>query len=413
MESPRDQVIERIGRGHGAVCTAQRDLMADIAEAEFFQVWLADGCRDLPHWVSCRLGITVTQASRWVRAAKALQLLPHIDAAFGAGELCLDKVLELARFATPSDDESLARWAKRSSVTVIRHRADKENRASVAETNDIHARRCLSWWREDGGKAIGLSGYLPADSGAVVVRALDRIARDVPELPGDEVSDADALGDLGPTPAERRRADALVMLASRTLAADPDKDRSMVTVHTTLAELVAGDDTGIVIDGVGVVHPEVARRLCCDARIQTVIEDGNGIPIGIGRASRTIPGALRRLLIERDKGCTFPGCSTTRYLDGHHVKWWTDGGLTNLDNLTLTCGFHHRLVHEGGWTVRLDERQRAQWFRPTGGRYLAGAVSTRGPTRSEESDDQPFEPLEMTLFVPENVGVMKPGHSNN
>lgn len=412
-----EALIATIGDRHATICSAQRDLLVAIAEAEFFQVWDEDGCRDLPHWVSTRLGITVTQAGRWVRAAKMLRILPHIDAAFAAGQLCLDKILELARFATPATDAALARWAMRSSVTSIRNRADKENRASVAETKDIHARRCLSLWPVDEGKAMALAGYLPADYGAVVVATLDRLAAAVPESPDDdEPDDDDVFGGIGdPTRAERRRADALVMLASQTLAADPDKDRATVVIHASLAELVAADGRGIGVDGAGIVHPEVARRLCCDARIQTVVEDGSGVPIGIGRVSRTVPGALRRLLLERDRGCTFPGCATTRYLDGHHVKWWTDGGPTDLDNLTLTCGFHHRLVHEGRWKVLLDPRQRAEWFRPDGTRYEAGIVTARGPTGpSPPEPESPeleypeveypgLEPLEFMLFVAADV----------
>jgi hypothetical protein len=435
-EAPQryQELSDRIGRDHASICASQRDLLAAIAEAEVFSRWDDDGCRDMAHWVSTRLGITVTQAGRWVRAARALALLPHIDRAFGAGELCLDKVLELARFATPATDAALARWAARASVTVIRNRADRENRASVDETKDIHARRCVSWWRADEGKAIGLAAYLPAESGAVVVAALDRIAAGVAESPDDEPSDDDVFGGIGdPTRAERRRADALVVLASQGLAADPDKDRATVVIHAALDDLVAADGAGIGIDGGTAVHPEVARRLCCDARIQTVIEDGHGVPIGIGRVARTIPGWLRRLLIQRDGGCTFPGCAATRYLDGHHVKWWIDGGFTDLDNLTLTCGFHHRLVHEKRWTVRLDDHHRAQWFRPDGTRYELGIVTTRGPTGTsrpdppaegpaelgseptelataidpregpdggEDTEALEFEPLELTLFAP-------------
>jgi hypothetical protein len=418
-ETPQryQELTEAIADDHVSVCAKQRDLLAAIAEARSFGRWEADGCRDMAHWVSTRLGITVTQAARWVRAAIALRVLPHIDAAFGAGELCLDKVLELARFATPTTDAALARWARRSSVTAIRNRADRENRASLDETKDVHARRCVSWWREDQGKAIGLAAYLPADSGAIVVAALDRIAAGVAEDPEEAPSDDIVFGGIGdPTRAERRRADALVILASQRLAADPDKDRATVVIHAALADLLSSDGRGIGLDGGGVVHPEVARRLCCDARVQTVVENGDGLPIGIGAVSRTIPGWLRRLLIERDGGCTFPGCSATRYLDGHHIEWWNDGGLTNLDNLTLTCGFHHRLVHEGNWKVRLDERQRAEWFRPDGRRYEAGIAATRSPprgggTRSEAPAQHPLpelegtdvsspEPLDLTMFVP-------------
>jgi len=58
---------------------------------------------------------------------------------------------------------------------------------------------------------------------------------------------------------------------------------------------------------------------------------------------------MRRALRARDKGCRFPGCSNTHYIDGHHIKHWADGGETSLDNLLQLCRHHHRLVHEGGF----------------------------------------------------------------
>jgi hypothetical protein len=65
---------------------------------------------------------------------------------------------------------------------------------------------------------------------------------------------------------------------------------------------------------------------------------------------------LRRALASRDKGCRFPGCMHVRYVDGHHVRHWVDGGETKLSNLVSLCRFHHRAVHEGRFVVqRLDD----------------------------------------------------------
>jgi hypothetical protein len=58
---------------------------------------------------------------------------------------------------------------------------------------------------------------------------------------------------------------------------------------------------------------------------------------------------MRRALGARDGGCRFPGCTNTRFVDGHHIKHWADGGETSLDNLVLLCRHHHHLVHEGGF----------------------------------------------------------------
>jgi hypothetical protein len=133
-----------------------------------------------------------------------------------------------------------------------------------------------------------------------------------------------------------------------------------------------------------VVHPEVARRISCDCRLQAVLRDPGGRAVGIGRRSRNVPEWLTRELLSRDGGCSFPGCGTRRFLAAHHVVHWAHGGPTQLDNLTLVCSFHHKLVHEGGWKVKLDEQLRARWWRPNGICYepaLSAATSGTGGGR--------------------------------
>ena len=77
--------------------------------------------------------------------------------------------------------------------------------------------------------------------------------------------------------------------------------------------------------------------------------------MSVGRKRRTVPPSLRRLLEARDdQTCCFPGCERTRHLQAHHRRHWADGGETSLDNLVLLCFHHHRLVHEGGYTVEED-----------------------------------------------------------
>jgi len=57
-------------------------------------------------------------------------------------------------------------------------------------------------------------------------------------------------------------------------------------------------------------------------------------------------------LLGRDKCCRFPGCSHDKWLDAHHVMHWADGGDTSMDNTLLLCSTHHRLLHEGGFTIQ-------------------------------------------------------------
>ncbi len=55
--------------------------------------------------------------------------------------------------------------------------------------------------------------------------------------------------------------------------------------------------------------------LCCGAQI-SAIRWRDGLPLGVGRATRTEPPGLRRALEARDRGCRWPGCGALRGL-GH------------------------------------------------------------------------------------------------
>jgi hypothetical protein len=111
---------------------------------------------------------------------------------------------------------------------------------------------------------------------------------------------------------------------------------------------------------------ESARRLACDASVVSVVRKQDGTVLDVGRKTRTISPALRRALDVRDRGCRFPGCGR-RFTEGHHVKHWADGGGTSLRNCVNLCRHHHRLVHEGGWTMGWDREQRPVFFDPRGG----------------------------------------------
>ena len=128
-------------------------------------------------------------------------------------------------------------------------------------------------------------------------------------------------------------------------------ERYQVVLHVEAATLENESEPGRseLEDGTR-VSAETSRRLSCDASVVRLGEGPDGSILDVGRKTRTIPPALRRALESRDRGCRFPGCGL-RFTDAHHVRHWADGGETKLDNLVLLCRFHHRLVHEEGYTV--------------------------------------------------------------
>ncbi len=75
----------------------------------------------------------------------------------------------------------------------------------------------------------------------------------------------------------------------------------------------------------------------------------------LGRRSRTVSPALRELLGQIDgERCRFPSCTRTACLHAHHVRFWRDGGLTDLANLVLVCSRHHTLIHTDGFQLVLS-----------------------------------------------------------
>jgi hypothetical protein len=97
--------------------------------------------------------------------------------------------------------------------------------------------------------------------------------------------------------------------------------------------------------------PDTALRLACDAALQVVEEDAVGNVLNIGRRSRIIPAGMSRALSIRDGGCQFPGCCETRFVEGHHIKHWANGGDTKLDNLVTLCRYHHRELHRSKFFI--------------------------------------------------------------
>ena len=117
--------------------------------------------------------------------------------------------------------------------------------------------------------------------------------------------------------------------------------------------VIDADDPPQIEDG-PVLATETLRRIACDSAIVRILESGDGEPLDIGRKTRVIPPSMRRALKRRDRGCRFPNCTNTRFVDGHHIRHWADGGATRLDNLVLLCRHHHRLLHEGMYYVVKD-----------------------------------------------------------
>ncbi|MGH7723198.1 MAG: DUF222 domain-containing protein [Candidatus Dormibacteria bacterium] len=359
-----DDLAHADGEGLGAELVAMRGAI-DRLEAQFsrrlvrfdtVRGYERAGAADLISWLrwACRMGTSA--AARRLHLARQLTELPETEAAWRRGSISTGHASVIGRTVDEMGDEG-ARAAEATLLEAaeqtnpghvwligqrLRHSLDRER--ARADANAMHARRRLHITRGlDGG--VSLDGLFDPEAGAVLRTAIDALTR---PLPNDDRI------------APQRRADALVELARRQLdggalpGAGGQRPHLSLTVPATALRREEGSPPA-ELDWAGPIIDETARRLSCDAVCSTVDVDEEGMPLTVGRATRTVPPSIRRALVLRDRGCRFPGCDRPpQWTDGHHLVHWADGGQTALENLVLLCRPHHRLVHEQGWTLRRD-----------------------------------------------------------
>jgi hypothetical protein len=213
----------------------------------------------------------------------------------------------------------------------------------------------------------------PADA-ALVLAAIDRVR--------DDLRDVTATAERASAETRARkvdrtipgRLDGLIALAERTMAPARHSGGgdmasgpvAQVVVHLDRAVLGPDDAREAYLDDGTRVSAETFRRLSCDSTLVALATGDSGEVLDVGRKTRVIPAALRRALSSRDRGCRFPMCSNQRFVHAHHVRHWVHGGPTSLDNLVLLCSFHHRRLHEGGFTMSFEAGGAPRFFTPRG-----------------------------------------------
>ncbi len=107
--------------------------------------------------------------------------------------------------------------------------------------------------------------------------------------------------------------------------------------------------------------------LACRADL-SVIRWRDGIPLDVGRRYRTETPGIRRALEARDQGCRFTGCGMpAAWSTAHHLKPWSEGGKTSLNDTALFCFVHHHVhIHLLGWKVTGNPNGTLHFTHPNG-----------------------------------------------
>jgi uncharacterized protein DUF222/HNH endonuclease len=335
--------------------------------------YAADGALSVTAWLKWKCNLSGGAAAERVEIGKQLERLPRTEEAFVRGDLGYQHVAVIARTAehvgaaaVRAEEGNLLKAAQTMDpgqfTTLAKnfeHRVDAAG--ALAEANRAYERRYLHIGEPQDG-VVRIDGLLDAEGGASVQAALAGWMK--------PIKDDDRTHG-------QRCADALVQFCRQGSGhkRDGSGPRPQLIIRASLDTLagVRGAPAG-ELEGGGTVPAETVQRHACDSALvrmtgQTELEHE------LNHASRTLPSSTRRALEARDRHCVWPGCGRPLvWCDGHHLVWWTRGGETSLANLALLCRPHHRLVHEGGWSLR---RERNNWLASPPGKIPVKLLARR------------------------------------
>ena len=169
-----------------------------------------------------------------------------------------------------------------------------------------------------------------------------------------------------PRPRPERLHDALTNLLARYLGAGlggtHDKVPVQITV-TTSTDLIEGKPGALPAKG-GSGRPlarSLLRRWWCDSHITALILSRGGRPLRVAHRGRTLTGTERTALhVQSDHRCAAVGCcpgtpDAFRQLVPHHVRRYSDDGITALDESLLLCDTAHHDIHTGKRKLHLRD----------------------------------------------------------
>jgi hypothetical protein len=348
-----------------------------------------------PREAGQRVAASQVCGPRWGLTGEQLEtLLPEVTAAQAAGVVSPEhaRVIaatlhELPGSVDPSEVSSAERQLVRAAaqlrprqVGVLGQRILAHlNPDGVLASDEEHARhRTFALIPEANGGYRAVGRLTPA-CGALLLSWLT--PRSAPRSAADA---ADQLSSLLADPRShgQRMHDALQELAGlavrRTELVDSGAP-AQVIISMTADQLESRDGWAETSFG-QLITVSQALKLADEASISLLLRDARGVVLSHGRTKRIATRSQTLALIARDRGCTFPDCDKPpEWCQRHHLVAWADGGSTDLDNLTLVCGYHHREFERGGWSCQMSDG-RPHWIPP------AWIDPTQTPRRNHRID---------------------------
>ena len=376
-EVPLERLEEEISGLASRIAAATAVWLVWVAAYDRRKGWVSWGAKSCAHWLNWQCGMSPRSAREHVVVARKLERFALVRETFLAGELSYSKVRAICRVVEPENEADLIDMAKLTTASQLDRvvakmpKPDDSGEGKAPLLSDVS-------FSQNGDGTMTMTVTASVAEMMVVKKAVTTASSSVIDREHvDGESKSDTITRLGGMKAIRSRT------ACEILSGTADRVRGADATVLVVADIEAlnGSDPAAesTIENQR-VDSAVVERLCCDAKIQTVVQDAEGSDLATGSEQRIVPRRLRRLLERRDHGmCQFPGCESEHRLHAHHVVHWAKGGPTELWNLILVCGFHHHQVHEGGWNIESTDAG-FMFINPAGQRHLVPVL--RLPTKT-------------------------------
>ena len=326
----------------------------------------ADGARDIAAWIAPRTRAEARPLRQDQKLALAIEeRWPRVAAGMAEGIVSVEQAHAIVRglAAIPARvglevigraEEHLVELAKDHNATELRilarrildlvapEIAEGEEAKRLEEEEKRareHARLSL---KPLGNGTTRISGLVPDEVAARLATYLH--AYTSPRKAKDALS-----GEEDRIPYSRQLAHAFAALLEHL---DPTKlpqyGGTATSVYVTIPIESLQKDLGVgeTLDGQP-LSASAIRRHACTAGIIPVVLGGKGEVLDLGRTRRLFSAAQRKALALIHRRCRGEGCSIpAAWCEAHHLKPWSEGGKTDLDDGILGCSYHHHLLHD-------------------------------------------------------------------
>ncbi len=303
----------------------------EIVERKLFREL---GYSSVYQYAEIELEFSKTRTGNFLQLARRLEKLPRLKREMESGGIGYTKALEVIKVA---DEKNEREWVAR---------AQNQSRRQLRETVETARKQATSERQSDPNQ-----GRLIPTASVATVATKHRLSF---ELTAEQLARYESL-------VERvRKRGAMADRAEMLLEA--------------LAALAADDASCEATTQIHVHHcPECEKATVATAKgdvelateeFERLAEDAHIAQPGKRNRSTISPSTRRRVLARDRHRCRAPGCSSTRFLEIHHIVPRKQGGANTEENLITLCGACHRQAHRRPGIFPLQFSTQTEKLRP-------------------------------------------------